>query len=168
MKMPSERFDFSALPQRDKWTLPNGARLAIYTVVSVEEWDIRKPIVRQYVPAPQGVVPVPDVQNWSWHEFGMRVGFWRLLDALKTLSEDAQKIDVAALFPEGTDKGDTEASPKIWEDMAGFQAKVDKFKTDAAAALAAAPADLDALKVEFGKVAANCGGCHETFRIKKS
>lgn len=91
-----------------------------------------------------------------------------VLDALKTLSEDAQKIDVAALFPEGSDKGDTEASPKIWEDMAGFQAKVDKFKTDAAAALAAVPADLDALKVEFGKVAANCGGCHETFRIKKS
>ena len=91
-----------------------------------------------------------------------------VLDALKTLSEDAQKIDVAALFPEGTDKGDTEASPKIWEDMAGFQAKVEKFRADTAAAVAAAPADLDALKAEFGKVAANCGGCHETFRIKKS
>ncbi|MGB3388421.1 MAG: cytochrome c [Pseudaminobacter sp.] len=91
-----------------------------------------------------------------------------VLDALKTLSDDAQKLDVAALFPEGTDKGDTEASPKIWEDMAGFQEKVDKFRADAASAVEAAPADLDALKVEFGKVAANCGGCHETFRIKKS
>ena len=91
------------------------------------------------------------------------------LDALETLSEDAQKIDVEALFPKGTETGGkTEASPKIWEDMAGFQAKVDKFRTDAAAAVAAAPADLEALKVEFGKVAANCGGCHETFRIKKS
>jgi allantoinase len=49
--------------------------------VNVEEWDIEKPIVRQYVPAPQGVVPIPDVQNWSWHEFGLRVGFWRILDA---------------------------------------------------------------------------------------
>lgn len=91
-----------------------------------------------------------------------------VLDALKTLSDDAQKIDVATLFPEGTDQGDTEASPKIWEDMAGFQEKVEKFRADTAAAVAAAPADLDALKVEFGKVAANCGGCHETFRIKKS
>lgn len=91
-----------------------------------------------------------------------------VLDALKTLSEDAQKIDVAALFPEGTDKGDTEASPKIWEDMASFEEKVEKFRADTAAAVAAAPADLDALKAEFGKVAANCGGCHETFRIKKS
>ena len=24
----------------------------------------------------------PDVPNWAWHEYGMRVGFWRLLDAL--------------------------------------------------------------------------------------
>lgn len=92
-----------------------------------------------------------------------------VLDALKTLSEDAQKIDVAALFPAGSETGgDTEASPKIWEDMAGFQAKVDKFRVDTAAAVAAAPADLDALKAEFGKVTSNCGGCHETFRIKKS
>jgi cytochrome c556 len=91
------------------------------------------------------------------------------LAALKTLSEDAQKIDVAALFPAGSETGgETEASPKIWEDIPGFQAKVDKFEADTAAAVAAAPADLDALKVEFAKVAANCGGCHETFRIKKN
>jgi peptidoglycan/xylan/chitin deacetylase (PgdA/CDA1 family) len=25
---------------------------------------------------------LPDVPNWSWHEYGMRVGFWRLLEAL--------------------------------------------------------------------------------------
>lgn len=82
--LPSDRFNFSPLPQRKKWSLPGGARLAIYTVVNVEEWDIQKPIVRQYVPAPQGLVPIPDVQNWSWHEFGMRVGFWRILDVLSS------------------------------------------------------------------------------------
>jgi cytochrome c556 len=57
--------------------------------------------------------------------------------ALQTLNDDAQKLDVATLFPPGSDAGDTTASPKIWEDMAGFQAGVDKFKADAAAALAA-------------------------------
>jgi peptidoglycan/xylan/chitin deacetylase (PgdA/CDA1 family) len=25
---------------------------------------------------------LPDVPNWSWHEYGMRVGFWRILEAL--------------------------------------------------------------------------------------
>ena len=37
-------------------------------------------------------------------------------------------------------------SPEIWEDMAGFQAAIDKFKADTAAAVAAAPADLEALE----------------------
>lgn len=91
-----------------------------------------------------------------------------VLAALTTINENAQKIDVAALFPAGTDKGDTTASPKIWEDMAGFQAKVDKFKTDSAAATTAPPQDVEALKATLGAVGSNCGGCHETFRIKKS
>jgi len=90
-----------------------------------------------------------------------------VLAALTTLSENAQKIDVVALFPAGSDKGETTASPKIWEDTAGFQAKVDKFRVDTAAAVAAAPQDVDALKAQFGTIGSNCGGCHETFRIKK-
>lgn len=90
-----------------------------------------------------------------------------VLEALQTINDDAQKLDVA-LFPAGTDQGDTEASPKIWEDMAGFQAKLDKFRTDAAAAVASPPQDVDALKAALGAVGSNCGGCHETFRIKKS
>ena len=90
-----------------------------------------------------------------------------VLDALNTLNNDAQKMDVAALFPAGSDVGDTTASPKIWEDMAGFQAKVDKFKADAAAAAAAPPQDAAALGATVGAIGSNCGGCHETFRVKK-
>ena len=30
------------------------------------------------IPPPQGPPMMPDVANWSWHEYGMRVGFWRL------------------------------------------------------------------------------------------
>lgn len=90
-----------------------------------------------------------------------------VLDALKTLNDDAQKIDVAVLFPAGSETGDTTASPKIWEDMAGFQAKVDKFRADTAAALAAPPQDAAALGATVGAIGSNCGGCHETFRIKK-
>ena len=91
-----------------------------------------------------------------------------VLAALTTLNENAQKIDVAALFPAGSDKGgETTASPKIWEDMADFQARMDKFKADAAAAAAAPAKDLDALKAQFEALGKNCGGCHETYRIKK-
>lgn len=87
-----------------------------------------------------------------------------VLAALTKLNEDAQKFDVATLWPEGS-AGDSKSSPKIWSDKAGFQAAVDKFKADAAAALAAAPQDLDALKVQFGAVTSNCGGCHQAYRM---
>ena len=90
------------------------------------------------------------------------------LAALETLSADAQKFDVDTLFPAGTDQGDTEASPKIWEDRDDFVKHVEKFRTDAAAAVAANPQDLDALKPAFQQVAANCGSCHQAYRIKKN
>jgi len=89
-------------------------------------------------------------------------------DALSKLNEYAQKIDVGALFPKGSDTGDTTASPKIWEDMTGFEAKADKFKADVAAAAAANPHDLDALKNQFQAISSNCSGCHQDFRVKKN
>jgi cytochrome c556 len=71
------------------------------------------------------------------------------------------------LFPETSQTGgDTEASSKIWEDQAGFQAQIDAFREDAEAAVAAAPADLASFQTAFGAVAENCGDCHETYRIE--
>lgn len=91
-----------------------------------------------------------------------------VLAALQTLNDDAQKLDVATLFPAGSETGgDTTASPKIWEDTAGFQAAVDKFRTAAAAAVAAPPADVDGVKAALGALGQNCSSCHETFRVKK-
>jgi peptidoglycan/xylan/chitin deacetylase (PgdA/CDA1 family) len=49
----------------------------------VEEWDIEKPIAREYVTSPAGVATVPNIPNWAWHEYGMRVGFWRILEAFE-------------------------------------------------------------------------------------
>lgn len=90
-----------------------------------------------------------------------------VLAELTKLHEDASKMDPATLWPAGSDTGDTTSSPKIWQDQAGFQAAIDKFQKDTAAAVAAAPADLDALKVQMGAVGSNCASCHETFRVKK-
>jgi len=82
VRLPHERFDYSPIVARRPWTLPKGARIAVWTIVNIEEWDIEKPVARQYLSAPQGVAAVPDVPNWAWHDYGMRVGFWRLLEAL--------------------------------------------------------------------------------------
>jgi cytochrome c556 len=69
-----------------------------------------------------------------------------------------------SLFPPGSESGDTKASAKIWEDMAGFEAASAKLVADAKAAETAAASGLDAFKTALGAVGANCGGCHEAYR----
>ena len=89
------------------------------------------------------------------------------LAALSTISEVATTF--GDYFPEGSETGmETEAAPAIWTDRAGFDAKIAGLKASADAGVAAAPADLDALKAVFGPLTQNCGACHETYRLKKS
>ncbi len=76
-QQPRERVPYSAIVDRPPLSLPGGARVVVWTIVNLEFWDITRPMARQVLPAPQGAVMVPDVPNWSWHEYGMRVGFWR-------------------------------------------------------------------------------------------
>jgi cytochrome c556 len=90
-----------------------------------------------------------------------------VLTALQALQVNAEKVDVDALFPAGSDSGDTTASPKIWEDMAGFKTTNEKYVADVKAAVAAAPADVDALKAQIGTLGSDCGTCHQTYRVKK-
>jgi cytochrome c556 len=90
-----------------------------------------------------------------------------VLTALQALQANAEKLDIDALFPAGSDAGDTTAAPKIWEDMAGFKAVHAKYLADVKAAVAAAPADVDALKAQFNTLGSDCGTCHQTYRIKK-
>jgi len=80
-----ERFDYSAIVDRPRLKLPRGARLVVWPVVNVEEWDIARPMPRGVSNPPGGVSVVPDIQNWGWHEYGMRVGVWRFFDLYKRL-----------------------------------------------------------------------------------
>jgi polysaccharide deacetylase len=80
--LPSERLDCSPIGQRPKLGLPGGARLVVWIIVNVEEWDPTQPMPRTVLTPPAGGSPMPDVPNWAWHEYGNRVGFWRMLDAL--------------------------------------------------------------------------------------
>jgi peptidoglycan/xylan/chitin deacetylase (PgdA/CDA1 family) len=82
VKLPRERFDYSAIVDRPRLRLPRSARVAVWTIVNVEEWDIQGPMPRTVLPPPGGGSAVPDVPNWAWHDYGMRVGFWRLKAAL--------------------------------------------------------------------------------------
>ena len=76
--IPRERLEFSPIASRSPLRLPDGLRLVIWPVLALEEWDIARPMARTVIPPPQGQPLLPDVPNWTWHEYGMRVGFWRL------------------------------------------------------------------------------------------
>ncbi|MEQ1647785.1 MAG: polysaccharide deacetylase family protein [Hyphomicrobiaceae bacterium] len=109
---PRDRVPYSAIVDRPKLKLPNDGRIIIWTIVNLEVWDISKPMARQVLSPPQGVPLLPDVPNWSWHEYGMRVGVWRFFELFKrlnirpTLSLNARVIeDYPRVSQEARDAG---------------------------------------------------------------
>ena len=83
--IPRERTPYSAIVDRPPLKLPGKARVVVWTIVNLEVWDIARAMARQVIPAPTGAVLLPDVPNWSWHEYGMRVGFWRFEELFRRL-----------------------------------------------------------------------------------
>ncbi len=73
------------------------------------------------------------------------------------------------LFPDSTKglkpEGDYFASPKVWEDRAGFDEHIKSF-AKAVADSKGKITDLDTLKATLPVIGKQCGGCHETYRVK--
>ena len=87
--------------------------------------------------------------------------------SLTQLEETAKKLP--AMFPDSIKglkvEGDYSSSPKVWEDKAGFAAKIESFAkvvTEAKGKIT----DLDSLKATVPAIGKECSGCHETFRLK--
>lgn len=78
------RIPYTPIHKRQALRLPGDARIAVWTIVNVENWRPEEPMPRVVLPPPMGRPLLPDVPNWAWHEYGMRVGFWRILEALKS------------------------------------------------------------------------------------
>ena len=88
--------------------------------------------------------------------------------ALTQLDDTAKKLPT--LFPASVKdakwEGDSSPSPKLWEDKAGYDAKVASFAKVVSEAKAKIK-DLDSLKANFPGIGKECGACHETYRLKK-
>jgi allantoinase len=82
-RTPSQRVPYAAIVDRPPLTLPDDARMIVWTVVNVEDWGIERPMPRSVLSPPMGQPLRPDLPNWAWHEYGMRVGFWRLFECLQ-------------------------------------------------------------------------------------
>ncbi|WP_291848309.1 cytochrome c [Bradyrhizobium sp.] len=89
--------------------------------------------------------------------------------ALKQFEDTAKRLPT--MFPESTKglkaEGDFSASPKIWEDKAGFAAKIASF-AKAVTETKAKIKDLDSLKANVPVIGKECSSCHETYRVKNS
>ena len=83
--LPQERLPYSAMEGRPPLKLPDGLRLILWPLMSLEQWDISRPMARMVITPPQGQPMLPDHPNWSWHDYGMRVGFWRFKKVFERL-----------------------------------------------------------------------------------
>ena len=78
----TDRIPYQAQVDRPSLKLPGGKKLAVWVILNVEEWRIENAMPRTVLSPPMGQPLLPDVPNWSWHEYGMRAGFWRQFKAL--------------------------------------------------------------------------------------
>ena len=102
----SERYQDSFIFERKPFTWPGGKTLAVWIVPNVEVW-------RYDSPSGTGVSPnagnrVPDVINYAWREYGMRVGLWRIADVL-----DAAGVKATVALNSAV----CDAHPKVIEEM---------------------------------------------------
>lgn len=82
------RFAYSAIGSRPGYRWPNGAGLAVYLGFNVEHFAFGEGMGAQLGAVTQGV----DVLNWSWREYGNRVGVWRCLAEFDRLGLPAAAI----------------------------------------------------------------------------
>ena len=94
-----DRLYHQPIINRPKLLLKNNKKIILWVIVNLEVWDPDLPQPRNILPPPMNAPMLPDLPNWSWHEYGMRVGFWRILKALQerqissTLALNATVVD---------------------------------------------------------------------------
>jgi allantoinase len=77
--MDNTLYKYSPIVSRPKLTWPNGARIAFYVGLNIEHFHIDKPSTSVYGGT---AALVPDPLNFGWRDYGVRVGIWRMMDAL--------------------------------------------------------------------------------------
>jgi peptidoglycan/xylan/chitin deacetylase (PgdA/CDA1 family) len=101
------RYAYSALPSRPIWDWPGGKRLAVYLGLNLETFAFGEGFGAKLAPA----AGEPDVLNFSWRDYGNRVGAWRLRDLFEAEGLPASVLVNSALYDE---------APEL---IAGFRAR---------------------------------------------
>ena len=80
----SERLNYNPTIERKKLLIDKTTKLIVWVIVNIEVWDPTTPQPRNVLPPPMNTPMLPDLPNWAWHEYGMRVGYWRFVNSLKS------------------------------------------------------------------------------------
>jgi peptidoglycan/xylan/chitin deacetylase (PgdA/CDA1 family) len=88
------RFSYQAITQRPDYQWPNKSRLAVYIGFNVEHFAFGSGLGANLGP----LSPQPDVLNYSWREYGNRVGAWRCLSLFDELALPTGALINTALY----------------------------------------------------------------------
>ena len=75
------RYPYSPITERAVYDWPDGKRLAVYIGLNLEWFSFGEGLGAELAPAG----PQPDVLNYSWRDYGNRVGVFRLADLFAEL-----------------------------------------------------------------------------------
>ncbi len=83
------RYPFSGIAQRGPLKWPDGQKVALILTLNLEYWDMVKDTDEAYYAGGPPILPdvlpgrVADFPNFTWREYGQRVGIWRLFDVFE-------------------------------------------------------------------------------------
>jgi len=100
---PNPRVPFQMASDRPRLAPPGGKPIIVNFCMNIEYWPFDRPMPRGVLPAPHGAqIQPPDVPNYAWVEYGLRVGMPRFLDMLARRGLKASALmnaQVADIYP---------------------------------------------------------------------
>ena len=97
------RFDYSPIIDRPRLSWPGGARVAVWVIPNIEHFHFDRPAT----PLEQSGLK-PDVLNYSWRDYGVRVGVWRMMEVMekyRVKGTVALNSDVCKHYPRIVEEG---------------------------------------------------------------
>jgi allantoinase len=88
------RYGYAAITRRPDYSWPGGSRLAVYLGFNIEHFEFGAGLGAALGPKS----PEPDVLNYSWRDYGNRVGVWRCLELFDELKLPAAALINTALY----------------------------------------------------------------------
>lgn len=98
------QYDYVPMPARGRLRWPDNNRVALILTFNLETWDLVKDYDKPYYAGGPAILPdtlpgnVPDYPNFSWREYGQRVGIWRLYELFDELGVKASCTTNAVTF----------------------------------------------------------------------